>query len=125
MTLDGSRGGSKAWIVGDNEFVIMARALAQQSELENAVEQLRPLLGADVIRLRYSLGEDWSGAPAIFFRVLLSDRASTWDALHDSTGRVRDVLVEKLQPVEKWGVLPYFSFRSESEQRVIRDAAWA
>ncbi len=33
--------------------------------------------------------------------------------------------MQRLQPLEQWGVLPYFSFRSQSEQAVLQEEAWA
>ena len=76
------------------------------------------------MRLRYTLGEDWSGDPAIFFRVLLSDRASRRDQLYSVTSRVKDAIVQRLEPFEQWGVLPYFSYRSQAEQSMLQEAPW-
>jgi hypothetical protein len=40
--------------------------------LEKAVQLLKP----DVVRVRYSLRDDWQGRPSVFFRVVLSDDAA-------------------------------------------------
>lgn len=109
----------------DNEVVYIARAFAQQPQLDEAIDQVRQMLGPDVVRLRYALGQDWSGESAIFFRVVLSDRASRRDQLWNSTSQIETAIVQHLQPLEQWGVLPYFNYRSQSEQAVLQEEAWA
>ena len=49
------------------------RGAAQQGALDAAVRDAVGALGPDVIHVRYTLGQDWSGEYAIFFRILLSD----------------------------------------------------
>ena len=103
----------------------VARAFAQQAQLDEAINDLTPTLGPDVVRLTYTLGQDWTGEPAIFFRIVLSDRASRRDQLRNATNQVTNAIEQRLQPLEQWGVLPYFSFRSQSEQAVLQEEAWA
>jgi hypothetical protein len=105
--------------------VNIARAFAQQAQLDEAVGNLKPALGSDVVTLRYTLGQDWSGEPAIFFRVVLSERASQRDQLWRSTSQIENAIMRRLQPLEEWGVLPYFSFRSMAEQAALQEEAWA
>jgi len=105
--------------------VNIARAFAQQAQLDEAINALKPTLGPDVVRLRYTLGQDWSGESAIFFRIVLSDRASRRDQLRKATNQIESAIEECLQPLEQWGVLAYFSFRSQSEQAVLQEEAWA
>ena len=78
----------------------------------------------DVVRIRYSLTIDSTGSPAIFFRVLLSDRASRPDRLYETTERITARILEIVQPQERFGMEAYFNFRSESEQAKLHDAAW-
>ena len=103
----------------------IARAFVQQTQLDEAVGNLKPALGSDVVTLRYTLGQDWSGEPAIFFRVVLSERASQRDQLWSSTNQIENAIMQGLQPLEEWGVLPYFSFRSMAEQAALQEEAWA
>jgi hypothetical protein len=105
--------------------VYIARAFAQQAQLDEVLNALKPTLGPDVVSLRYSLGQDWSGDPAIFFRIVLSDRASRRDELLNAANRIEDAIVRYVEPLEQWGVLPYFSYRSHSEQAVLQEEAWA
>jgi len=105
--------------------VYIARAFAQQGQLDQAINDLRSTLGPDVVSLRYTLGQDWSGEPAIFFRIVLSDRASRREQLQNATSQIENVVVRSLEPLEQWGVLPYFSYRSPSEQAMLQEEAWA
>jgi hypothetical protein len=104
--------------------VYIARAFAQQSQLDEAINELRPTLGPDVVQLAYTLAEDWSGDPAIFFKIVLSDRASRRDQLHSTTSQIERSIVMRLEPLEQWGVLPYFSYRSQAEQALLQEAPW-
>ena len=101
------------------------RAFAQQEQLDRAISGLKPALGPEVVRLRYSLGQDWTGDSAIFFRIVLTDRASRRDQLLSVTTRVEDAINRSIQPELEWGVLPYYRFRSESETTAMPDDAWA
>jgi hypothetical protein len=105
--------------------VYIAKAFAQQPQLDEAIDQVKQSLGSDVVRLRYTLGQDWTGESAIFFRIVLSDRASRRDQLWNSTSQIETAIVQHLQPLEQWGVLPYFNYRSQSEQATLQEEAWA
>ena len=103
----------------------IARAFVHQTQLDVAINELKPTLGPDVVRLKYTLGEDWSGDPAIFFRIVLSDRASRRDQLLLATSQIENTITQRLEPLEQWGVLPYFSYRSEAEQAMRQEETWA
>jgi hypothetical protein len=53
--------------------MIVPAAVVHQSEIEKGVRAAEAALKPDVVRIRYDIGEDWSGQWAIFFRVVLSD----------------------------------------------------
>jgi hypothetical protein len=107
-----------------NEVVNIAKAFIHRAELDQAINDLRPELGPDVVDLTYTLGEDWSGEPAIFFRIVLSDRAARRDQLYKLTSEIQNMIVQHIEPLEQWGVLPYFSYRSQAEQAVLQTAPW-
>src|SRR5258708_9314043 len=109
----------------DNRLVFIPRGVAQQGALDASVREAVRALGDDVVRVRYTLGQDWSGEYAIFFRIVLSDRASKRDRLLPVTKRVTNQIVQRLEPVEQWGLIPYFDFRSQSEQAALKDDALA
>ena len=95
-----------------------------QQEIEDVVKEIPRLLAPDVIYMRYSLRNDSSGDPAIFFRVVLSDDACRPGMLLTSTRKVKAAVLDRLEPYRRWGRYPYFNFRSASEQAEDEDPAW-
>ena len=57
--------------------------------------------------------------------VILTDSASRRDQLLSISNRVSNAIVQQVQPLEQWGVLPYFNFRSQSEQAKLNQPALA
>lgn len=96
---------------------IVPTGFVNQTQLAREVTKVIPKLGKEVVRLRYSLGADSTGEPSISFRIVLTDAASKEDKLAHVTDRIATTLFDELRPYEKWGLLPYFSFRSQSEQQ--------
>ena len=94
----------------------IARAFAQQAQFFNAVARAVNQLGPQILSVTPTLGTDWSGEPAVFFLVVLADAVSRGDELLNATNQASTELVEQLQPLEEWGVIPYFNYRSQSEQ---------
>ncbi|HXB70438.1 MAG TPA: hypothetical protein VNY05_19470 [Candidatus Acidoferrales bacterium] len=91
-------------------------AFAQQARFQAAVARAAQRLTPHVVGIIPTLGNDWSGEPAVFFMVILADAASRRDQLLNITNQVSQAIVQQVQPLEQWGVLPYFNFRSQSEQ---------
>lgn len=104
---------------------IVPSGIVNQTQLAKDVANAIQKLGNEVVRVRHSVGEDTSGEPSIFFRIILSDAASREDTLADVTGRIATVLFEEIRPYENWGLIPYFSFRSTSEQALRNEPEWA
>ncbi len=44
-------------------------AVTKQAEIDAAIAHVQESAGPDVARIRYEIGEDWSGQWAIFFRI--------------------------------------------------------
>jgi len=109
----------------DNEQVILPKAFTQERQFAAAVAEVERMLRPEVLRIRYTLGDDWTGDPAVFFRVVISDAFSSRDQIRKVTNRVSTTLVQQIEPVEQWGVRPYFNYRSQSEQEVLQEEAWA
>jgi hypothetical protein len=96
---------------------------AQLAQSVNAaIGRLNP---QEVVHVAYSIGNDSTEDPAIFFRIVLTDAASREDRLADVTGRVASSLFNSIRPIENWGLTPYFSFRSFSEQEIRNDPEWS
>jgi hypothetical protein len=98
-------------------------AVAKQSEIEAAIDEVERSLAFDVVRIRYEIGEDWSGQWAIFFRVVLKDEAAK-RRLREVANKVVWGLSRRLD-FPSLGVFPYHNFRSVSEQAALQEEAWA
>ena len=97
--------------------------VVRQAEIAEAVADVERLLAPDVARIRYEISTDWSGDWAIYFRVVLSDEAAE-SRLRQIAKQVVQRLADHLD-FQALGLYPYHNFRSESEQAVLRDEAWA
>jgi hypothetical protein len=98
-------------------------AVTKQAEINAAIHRVQQTVGPDVVRIRYEIGEDWSGQWAIFFRVVLTDDAAK-SRLCDVATKVVWELSRQLD-FPGMGVFPYHNFRSESEQATLQEPAWA
>jgi hypothetical protein len=88
-------------------------------QLQRIVDALSP----SVVRIRYTVGEDWSGDPAVFFRVVLSDEASCSGNLGGVAVKVKG-LVQTTMELEYPNHQAYFNFRSQSEQTLLKNPEW-
>ena len=105
-------------------MAIVPRWVIDEAEIEKAVGRAQVALAPNVVRIRYNLDEDWSGDPAIFFRVLLSDEAvPVPEEVYPLTERVREEILAEVNPYDQ-GLLPYFNFRTVKEQRMLKEKAW-
>jgi hypothetical protein len=105
--------------------VHVPKAFAEQDGFQRAVEHAARSLAPEVVSVIPTLGDDWSGEPAVFFMVILTDAATSRDRLLNVSNHVAAALVQQVQPLEQWGVLPYFNFRSQSEQAKLNQPAVA
>lgn len=101
-----------------------AKGYLQRDELDKAVSAVIPLLGPDVERLRYTVDEDWSGDPALFFKIVLSEEARRDDRLLAATRRIQAAIDRPLEPLIEWGLLRYINYRSHAEFSARQDKAW-
>lgn len=94
------------------------------TEVDKAVEEFIKTLGPEVVRIRYNIGEDWTGVPALYFRVVLADEVSADPtAFSDTARRVESALRERLQPQQRWGLFPHTNFRPKSDD-YLNDPKW-
>ncbi len=106
--------------------MIVPRALVQQNQFDTAISEVERTLHPQVVRVRYDFGDDATGDAAVFFRVLLSDdTASRRDQVLNVADRFESAIYQRVEPLEQWGVLPYFRYRSQAEQTQLNDPAWA
>ena len=99
--------------------MILPRGEAQRAELDRHLKALPPFPG--VAKLRYTVENDWSGDPAIFFWITLSDDMARPEVLSETSRRIMDFITQRLDPAGQWGLIPYFNFRSQSEQAKLQE----
>jgi hypothetical protein len=102
---------------------IVPNGYVNQTEIESGIERAAQALAPDVVRIRYSFGDDWTGDPSVFFKIVLSDDASQWKNLGKVADRVEQTLRNEIN-LEELGLHFYFNFRSLSETAQLREAAW-
>jgi hypothetical protein len=90
---------------------------------QEQVDQIAQELAPDVVRIRCREDLDWYGDPALRFRVILSDEASQRPRLAEVARKVRTAVSDRLRLSES-DRIPFFRFRSQSEQEKIREASW-
>jgi hypothetical protein len=100
--------------------MILPRGVAQPGELSKNLNALAPF-PPGVVNLRHTIDNDWSGDPAIFFWITLSDEAASPAVLSQTSRRIMDFITQRLDPLGQWGLIPYFNFRSKSEQENLKE----
>jgi len=105
--------------MGDSKM-ILPRGVAQPTEFAKHLNALAPF-PSGVVNLRYTIDDDWSGDPAIFFWITLSDEAARRPVLSQTSRRIMDFITQRLDPIGQWGLIPYFNFRSQSEQANLKE----
>src|ERR1700722_15689159 len=99
----------------DKGFVYLAKAFAHQPQFFAAVAEAAGALQPDVVAVTPTLGNDWNGESAVFFQVVLADGIPRAQLL-PLARQISQSIVQQVQPLEEWGVLPYFNFLTQSEQ---------
>ena len=97
--------------------------IAPSKDLEKQVREIEKRFAGEVVGIRYSVGDDWSGDPGIFFKVLLTDAASRREVIRDIAYRVEWALAD-IVFLDSPDYFPYVNYRSESEQVKMKDPAW-
>ncbi len=97
--------------------------------IESTIAKVMEQFSDKIERIRYNIGQDWAGEPALFFRVLLNDHA-----VYQNSGRVIEtrafadvaaLISDRLrEAVNESDVFPYFSFRTVSEQNELLNEEW-
>jgi hypothetical protein len=102
---------------------MISRGLVDQTKVRAAVEEAERALAPDVIRIMYSYSLDWAGSESLFFRIILSDAASSPKTLREITQHIIATILQAIE-VEEMGLQAYFYFRSKSEQDMLREPLW-
>lgn len=97
-----------------------AEGTRQPAELIERLNSLTPM-PAGVVNMRYTIENDWSGDPAIFFWITLSDATADRAVLPKTTKHIIEFITKRVDPAGRWGLIPYFNFRSQSEQAKLKE----
>jgi hypothetical protein len=98
----------------------------QLKDFAQRVEEVAKKFPAEVVRIRHSFSRDWDGDPAIYFRIIFTDDAVKRYPLSELTHRIEDALIKDLALyTSEYSVyIPYFDFRTRSEQERSKDPQW-
>ena len=105
--------------------MVVPSGYINQAHLAAEIERVRQKLGPDVVHLKYSLRPNTSDEPSIYFRIVLTDSASSRENLGNVSRKIVTLFFDELHPYENWGLNLYFNFRSKSEHETLNDPAWA
>ena len=86
------------------------------AEIKSAVDKLREQC-PEVVDVSYTMREDSTGDPSLFFRIVLADEATSEDTIANTARRIRTLLYDEIKPIENWGMFAYVNFNSFSEQQ--------
>jgi hypothetical protein len=103
--------------------MVLVTGYVDHTRLAETVAKATRRLGPEVVRVKHSLGSDTNGDPALFFRIVLADWAVDEETIADVTDQIVSTLFDEIRPYEDWGLVPYFTFRSSSEEPT--EGAWA
>jgi hypothetical protein len=105
-------------------------AAYNEKEVAQAIRAVKERFPDDVEYVRYSFHDDWAGDPALYFRILLTDRFHGKKILgdpaltRDLTALTNGIKATIRDEINEPGLWVYFSFRTVSEQRQLRDPQW-
>jgi len=103
---------------------VPAQRFVSLDEMKSEIDRAITHLGPEVVRVRYTIGEDSYGDPAIYFRVILADDAVRPEVFRSNVVKIEDVLRDELQSFPNWGFYPYVHVRTVSEQAQLNDPKW-
>ena len=121
----GKRQVAAAWVIIGNMELYETRAYRREDDFAVAIIALEQKLLPDVVRLKYELGEDWAGDPAVFFKVTIRDEVMTEKRGSSLSRHISDVINRELDPREGWDVRHYETYRTVAERERMQEPAWA
>lgn len=101
------------------------KAFAHQTEFFATIANVAGTFTPQVVGITPTLGTDWEGEPAVFLQVILADDAVPRTQLLAFTKSISWAIAQHVQPLEEWGVLPYFNFLTQTEQARTKEPIWA
>lgn len=105
-------------------MAILPYVYTNPAQIDSGIQRAAQALAPDVVRIRYSLDDDWVGDPSVFFRIVISDEAVRARRLAETAERIMEGIREEVRP-EELGIHAYFNFRNFSEESKDPDPEWA
>jgi hypothetical protein len=103
----------------------MQAAGNQQKLIQQQADSIAAEWKSQIVHIRYHVGEDHTGDPAVFFRVLLTDEASDGEKLFETASAVRAMIRERIDLRDLGLRFVYVNFRGQSEQTEMQSPLWA
>lgn len=104
-------------------MAVITSSLVHQPKIEKALKKVLRALKPDVVRIRYSLEDNFMGDPSIYFRIVLSDEAAQEPQLYENAKRAEQLISDAVDP-HGLGLESHFNVRSVSEQNESRNPIW-
>jgi hypothetical protein len=92
-------------------------------EIESAIERVKSSFAPQIDHINYNFGENWIGAPSIFFRILVRDE-DFQDRVVDLLTKISISLMNEAK-TDEYGLYAYFDMMSASGQAKLQEPAWA
>ncbi len=115
----------------------VARRILAEMQCDTVEDRIAAAIAAlskkhpEIVRIRYSLGEDQSGSAAVFLRILVSDDLAEhlqWDSRHTGTcarfSRLSRSVMDHLAGETVDNRSTHVSWRSVSEQSALQEKDW-
>ena len=98
----------------------------QLKDFAQRVDEVAKKFPGEVVRIRHSFSRDWDGDPAINFRIVLTDKVRRDHRLSELSDLIGGALIKDLALYESAysAYIPYFYYRSKSEEDRLKDPEW-
>ena len=98
----------------------------QLKDFAQRVDEVAQKFPDEVVRIRHSFSRDWDGDPAINFRIVLTDKTRRDYRLSELADLIGSALIKDLALYgsEYSEYIPYFYYRSKSEEDALKDPEW-
>ena len=90
--------------------------------LYSELKSIEHLVPEGIVKFRYSFDDDWSGDPGLYFWVMLTDEAAEKRNVHRVATAFETLIDKRIEPHWRWGLLPYYRYRSLTEQATLKGA---
>ena len=94
-----------------------------KAKIKAGIERAARALAPNVVRIRYSFQDDWTGTPSFFFRVVLSDKVTDKTRLGAEADKASSTIRREIR-CDELDLSAYFNFRSLSETKQLPDPEW-